>query len=91
MSNKQFLRDCPLTIKIPTARVVAFEHALRLADESFPYRIKSTMWDDDGKIYHIVCETTYFADAYFHLGKMTAQAFEGLLKNPFQPEIKTPE
>lgn len=86
MNNKKFLRDYPLTVRIPAERIALFKKALIIANESFPLRMINEQPEADSTIFYIVCETKYYAEAYYHFGKLTAQAFHGQITNPFNKQ-----
>ena len=84
MNNKDFLRLYPLTIFIPSDRIADFKKILLAANESFPIVSSEEQGrDPDGSIFYIRCETTHFAEGYFHLGalcgKFWADKQKGLL------------
>lgn len=83
---KKFLRDNPLLVKIPPDRVLQFRFVLCKADESYPFQFSEEIDETDGgTIFSIVCTTKYSPEAYYHLGKLSAQMFMDVIKNPFKP------
>jgi len=72
MTNKEFLYNKPLELSLPTKEANAFRKILKKAQESFVLEIKEEKGIKPGGVqyynFEVVCPTTGFANAYFHIG-----------------------
>lgn len=70
--NKDFLTKFPKQFCLSNPSAKRFRKMILIAQESYPFEYKETKGPMVGRRqyynFEIVCTTTFFADAYFHLG-----------------------